>query len=370
MATATRTSERPRFPFALALLAAFAAAAGFGAATPAGRAIVARIQASGSTALTPAAPPPPATAALPPDAVLVSGGFVDVEGGDRKLAPGIAGIVAEVVAPEGSQVAEGAPLLRLRSRLAEEDLELARAALAQADKKLAIARKGTPLRDSRVIEQEQAVAGAESALQNAEDNYRRIAGLEVDSQIESRREGLRRLVDGKRAELEVQRQRMTQLQLDDPADSVALAASDVVKARAAVAKAEEYLALHVLLAPEAGRVLRVFVGKGAAVAPGPQPALVFLPARPPLVRCEIDQEYSRRLAVGQPVEVRPNALDGPAWKGRIARVADWIGPRRYVLDEPLERNDVRTMEVIVAFDEPPAGLRHGERVRVTVTSGK
>ena len=365
MGTATRSAARPRWPLALLAAAAFVVAAGWGAGTPLGRAWVARLSVAGNVAATPEAPP---AAPLPPRALLVVSGYLDVEGGDRKLGPGIAGIVSEVVAPEGALVAEGAPLLKLRDNAAEEDVALATATLAQAEKRLTIARKGAPLRDSRVTEQEQAVNAAQLTVQEAENNYRRLSNLEAENQTERALDNLRRTIDKAKANLEAQRQRLTQLGLDDPEDSVALAASEVAKAGAALAKAREYRGQHVLRAPEAGRVLRVFVGKGAAVAPGAGPALVFLPDRPPIVRCEIGQEYSRRIVEGLPVEVRPDALDGPAWAGRILRVAAWVGPRRSMLDEPLERNDVRTLECIVAFAARPAGVRHGERVRIVVSA--
>jgi hypothetical protein len=56
--------------------------------------------------------------------------------------------------------------------------------------------------------------------------------------------------------------------------------------------------------------------------------------------------------------------DSPAWVGRVQRIAGWVAPRRSVLLEPGELNDVRTAEVVIALDPSPHPLWIGQRVQV------
>ena len=55
-----------------------------------------------------------------------------------------------------------------------------------------------------------------------------------------------------------------------------------------------------------------------------------------------------------------------SWDGTVRRVSDWYTHRRSMLQEPLQYNDVRTLEVIIDLDKPqPGGMKIGQRVRVT-----
>jgi hypothetical protein len=55
----------------------------------------------------------------------------------------------------------------------------------------------------------------------------------------------------------------------------------------------------------------------------------------------------------------------------VARVSEWFARRRSVLLEPGQVNDVRTLECIVAFDDPdPPILRIGQRMRITIGEEK
>jgi hypothetical protein len=54
-------------------------------------------------------------------------------------------------------------------------------------------------------------------------------------------------------------------------------------------------------------------------------------------------------------------------KGKVVRLAPWIAQRRSLLDEPFQRNDVRTLECMVSVDDSNEDLKIGQRVRVVFT---
>ena len=62
-------------------------------------------------------------------------------------------------------------------------------------------------------------------------------------------------------------------------------------------------------------------------------------------------------------------LDGDndsRWTGSVLRCADWIANRRSMIDEPGQRNDVRTLECIITLDPGEPNLRIGQRMRVMI----
>ncbi|HVJ80569.1 MAG TPA: hypothetical protein VNC50_05820 [Planctomycetia bacterium] len=97
-----------------------------------------------------------------------------------------------------------------------------------------------------------------------------------------------------------------------------------------------------------------------------QPALWFRPQKSLIVRTEVDQAFASRVAAGQKAELFDDNRQASLGSGRIVRLAPWIAQRRTVLDEPFQRNDVRTLECVVALDSSPEGLRIGQRLRVVI----
>ncbi|MGH7226427.1 MAG: HlyD family secretion protein, partial [Gemmataceae bacterium] len=97
-----------------------------------------------------------------------------------------------------------------------------------------------------------------------------------------------------------------------------------------------------------------------------QPAVQFASAGSQVVRADVEQEFAARIAVGQTARIEEETSSGRAWHGEVERIADWITRRRSVMHEPLEYNDVRTIEVLIALEPDQAPLRIGQRVRVRI----
>jgi len=106
------------------------------------------------------------------------------------------------------------------------------------------------------------------------------------------------------------------------------------------------------------------ISKGQVLGNLMQPAILFRPDRKTVLRCEVNQEFADRVKVGSRAEIFADKLDGTKWRGTVTRLSDWIAPRRSTLDEPFEKNDVRTMEAIVEFTGEAPKLRQGQRLRV------
>ena len=131
-------------------------------------------------------------------------------------------------------------------------------------------------------------------------------------------------------------------------------------------RAERGLAECTLRAPQAGRVARLLVSPGETLAPQrQQPAVLFIPDGPRIVRHELEQEFSSRAAVGQAVRIHDDV--GGAWigSGRVVRLSDWYLPRRTISLGPERPTAGRTLECIVSLDANHAPVRIGQQVRFT-----
>jgi multidrug resistance efflux pump len=135
-------------------------------------------------------------------------------------------------------------------------------------------------------------------------------------------------------------------------------------------QARDALADFTLRAPFDGIPLRVQVSVGEALGANPrEPAIEFCPVGDRIIRGELEQEFAARAKEGQKVVVEDYATGGERWEGRVKRKADWYTQRRTLIPDPMQYNDVRTLECIVELtlakgQKPP---RIGQRVTIKHT---
>ena len=185
-----------------------------------------------------------------------------------ELSVRVEGLVTDLRVDEGSVVAEGDPILVLDARLAEHDLESARA----------------QLREARARHQDT---------------------IRV-------RDELRRLQQSRHA---------SETELESAVAQVNIAAASLSGARAALARAEEVVARHELAAPFAGMVVAKHVELGEWVAR--DEATVVLVALDKLrIRAIVPQRDYPRVEVGAKATIRFDAFPERTFEGRVeARIA-------------------------------------------------
>lgn len=272
--------------------------------------------------------PMAARAATQPGApVAVARGKIEVEGGLLELAPASAGVVRQLLAKEGQQVAKGQLLLRLG-----DDEPRAELAVAQSELQLAQTRART--RAARL-----------PALRQTHDRWQ-AAVREGAAEAQGLDEAAQALRDG---------------QADAQVADV-----EVAVARAKLAQLQTQLKRLELRAPEAGVVVRVAAQLGAPVTSS-APAVVLLPARPLLVRAELNESFAHAVRVGMSASVVADGDGGGAQPGlpdaKVLRISPVYGTAR-LQDDPL-RGPVRVVDCLLTFDQAPQGARVGQNVRVT-----
>jgi multidrug resistance efflux pump len=307
--------------------------------------------------------PAPAAGGLPG---VVCFGHADLEHGITALYPAQPGRVSEVPVSEGDEVAAGTVLVRLEDRLPRARVEEAEAAVEAARTQLAQAREAAGQHEARVA-QLQAATEALKYRQSAAEHQRDYKEELFERRLIGEKElaVARDQVKETAALLWAEREKLKELQLHDPALDVRRAEAEAAVVRARLVQAREALEQCAVKAPAAGTVLRILVNPGEMLGVAARgPAVQFCPGGPRLIRAEVDQEFAGCAVVGREALVQDDSRDGEVWRGKVVRVSDWYTQRRSIVQEPLQVNDVRTLECLIALDPDQPPVRIGQRVRV------
>jgi multidrug resistance efflux pump len=302
------------------------------------------------------------------DRGIVCFGHVDVEHGVTALAPLTPGRVTEVPVPEGQSVAEGAALIRLDGRPAQARLDKARAVLQGAEARLLQAQRLPDQHRARLAQQQDAVVAAQFRLAAAQQLLARKRELLKAQQVSEREVAAAQdQIEELKAAHHVEEDRLAELSARDPALDVRGAEAEVAAARAGVDEAQQALDECTLRAPADGSVLRVLVGPGDVLDGRPgRSVVVFCAAGPRSIRAEVEHEFVRYLKPGQTALLEDDVNGGRIWHGKVKQVSDWYTRRRSVMNEPLQANDVRTVECVIDPDAGGPALRVGQRLRVVI----
>jgi multidrug resistance efflux pump len=295
--------------------------------------------------------------------------FVDIEDGTTPLYPTRPGRVVEVPVREGAPVKQGDVLLRVDDALARIELERAKLDLQAAEiglrsaKNLVAKHKGQidALREAVEVQKAEQ-AEAEAGLSKARTFFEnKLGGTREDVLI------LEKKVAKAAAGVRAKQKEMEAVQAMDANDAVRAAEVKLADKKEQIKAAEKGIEECVIRAPKDGSLLRVLVNLGEVLGPNPQrPALVFCSNGPRIIRAEVEQEFAGRIKLGQNATIRDDATGSGNWKGKVTRVSDWYAHRRSILFEPMQYNDIRTMEVILSVEPNSTPLKIGQRVLVTL----
>jgi multidrug resistance efflux pump len=316
---------------------------------------------AGGTASSQTAPPTD-------EPIVVCFGYVDVQHGVRSLHPTQPGRVAEILVEEGTVVKANAPLLRIEDTQSRQLVEEARADLEAAEAQFKQAKSLPDQHAARLAQQQSAIEATKKRLSAAEHVLTRKQVLfKANQNAPEEVQAATDLVSELHAALAAEREKLVELQLVKPDLQVARAKADVEAKRSRLKQAQYALDECTLKAPMEGEVLRILVGPGDLLGPAPrQPAILFCPTTPRFIRAEVSQEFAGRLQVGQKAIIQDDSRARDEWTGAVTRLSDWYTQRRSVIQEPLQVNDVRTLECIVTLDPGQRPLRIGQRMRVTI----
>jgi len=261
--------------------------------------------------------------------VAIANGKADVDGGVIAVAARRAGIVSEVLVQEGDLVTKGQVLAR------QED----------AEPRLAAASAAADLAQIRAQ-----IEVAQVQLSSAKREHERMRGLAASNFVAAQK-------------------------LDQAQDAVRQAQANLDAQRAAVAagqarldQARYELELTIIRAPADGRIVRRYANPGSGASTLNVSDMFDLePSGKRIVRAELSESALPFVAVGQTVQLSPEADPGKSFAGKVVRRAAVFGARKLQSDDPGERSDERVVEVVVSADGAPFLI--GQRVLVKFVKG-
>jgi multidrug resistance efflux pump len=315
--------------------------------------------------------PKPAATPARSEAKSVAIAYVDVESGLTPLYPVRPGRVTAVMLEENKEVEADTPLFRLDDTLAKGEVAQAKIDLNAAKVRLTQAKR-LPKQHAAKVAAQQALIQVRSreaeAARAQHDKAARYYKEKLGGSAEDVKAALK-LAEKAEAAVKAEEKNLSALEALDPNAGVELAQLDVQAKQEQLTKAEHGLRECTVRAPVKGRVLRSQLSVGTVLGPSPQhPVLLFCPSVPLIVRAEVEQEFASRVEVGQIALIQDDATGGGSWRGQVKSLSGWYSHRRSMLLEPLQFNDVRTLECIVTLDQDQdlSQLRIGQRVRVSL----
>ena len=297
-------------------------------------------------------------------------GLVDLEEGVLELSPTRSGRIVDVKVQENQPVAAGKILLKVDEQPAQYQEEQSVAAVSAAQARLQQILETAKLHTTRITQQQALLKAARRRLAAARhmvEHKKKLRAINLLKQEDL--DAARERVKEQEALLSAEWHTLTLLQNQDPNHPVKQAQADLSATQARLKQARYHRKQCTLIAPEAGMVLRINVAVGEIFNPaGPQPAILFIPKRPKLVRAEVEQEFVGLIAKGQSALVKDESDFSKTWKGQVKRLGQWYSQRRTILQQPPRYTDVATLECLIAIDPGQAPLRLGQRMIVTINT--
>jgi multidrug resistance efflux pump len=312
---------------------------------------------------------PSASSTAGGEQVVVCIGRADVERGLISLYPLQPGRVSKVLVNENALVSAGTPLLQMDDAFAANQLKAAELALEEAREQLVQARKAPELHRLEVSRQQDAIAAKKAELEANRLLADRALHLKSggNASEEETRAAAKR-VEALERSVHSEEEKLAELQLSDPELDIRRAERQVQDKQLQSEKAQLAMDECTLKAPLEGTVVRVLASPGEMLGPQPrQPAVLFCPSGPRLIRAEVEQEFAGHVSVGQSAVIEDDTGARGTWTGKVVRIADVYTHRRYLVQEPLlQHNDVQTLECIIELGPGQKLPRINQRVRVTL----
>jgi HlyD family secretion protein len=293
----------------------------------------------------------------------VAPGRVEASSREIKIGASVVGRIAQVLVKANDKVFAGEVLIRLDdaealARLAVAEATVAARKRARNDQS---APRGSGKRrkaEDQLADAERAFADARAAFDKAAADRRSGSGSE-----QSLNAALAAFASAQER-LNQQNAELRRIKADPDTPLPNRTEGELIAARAELDLAEVVLEKTRIRAPIAGTVLQVNAKVGEIATPSPdQPLVVMANVSSLRVRAELDERDISLVRVGQPVVVRANAFSGREFAGKVASIAQIVGPGGNTARGPRKLTDVDVVEVIVDLPDP-GPLKIGMQVDV------
>jgi len=293
--------------------------------------------------------------------VVAAHGVVEPAQAEARLTADMAGRVAALFVTEGMHVEKGTILAELENRTLKAQVVGAEATLAEAQAELQRAMRGMLDSDVKAITFESTAAQARAKLAN-EDLSRATELAKTGSIANAELEQVRQKYAAAEAEYAAASARTASARGGSRREDILRAQAHVRASEARVEETRGALARSLVTAPFEGDVLRVKSRMGEYHNPAAGEPIVIIGDLASLrIRFDIDERDVRKIKVDTPGYVTAAASPGERYPGKVVEVALRMGRRTVRVDDPIDRIDVKILEVVFALEGKPP-LIAGQRV--------
>jgi multidrug resistance efflux pump len=293
--------------------------------------------------------------------VVAAHGIVEPLQPEARLTADVAGRISAVFVSDGDHVEKGMVLAEIENLTLKAQLTVSEAQLAEAQAQLERTMHGLLASDVNAIVFESNAAQAKAKL--AQEDLARTSELAKTGSVPGAElEQLRQKEQAAQSEYAAASSRAATARGGSRREDILMAQAHVRAAEATRDGAKAALARTLIVAPFAGDVLRVKSRIGEFHSPGAgEPVLVLGDVRSLRVRLDVDERDIARTRVGAPAYVTAIAAGDKRFPGKVVEVAKRMGRRTVRVDDPIDRVDVKILEVVVLLDDKPT-LLPGQRV--------
>lgn len=283
--------------------------------------------------------------------LIAGNGLVEPNAEETRVASAVAGRVSVVLVTEGQHVKKDELLM-------EFDHALEDAVLAAADAEVEVA-QGELTRVMHGMRSQEIVAISSEAT--AAKSRRDLADSELHRTEELAKSGsmapveldrARKSFEAERASFNAASARASAARSGSRYEDILIGNAHLKATRARRDEAAAALARMVIRAPLAGEVLRVKFRVSEYYSPAANQPLILLGDTSKLkVRLDIDERDVASVKVGAKTYITSTAFGDARFAGKVASVGRRMGRRTVRTDDPVDRIDVKILEVVVDIDD-------------------
>ncbi len=302
----------------------------------------------------------PARDPMPGRHMVAAPGLVEPIGEEREIGSQVIGIIREMRVEENDQVVAGQIIAVVDNNEQQARVESARAQLALRNAELDRVTNGARAEERR--EARAAVAEAEANLDLARREYERKVPLaKSGASTQAALDQATSALNATEAHHSVMSERLGVMEAGSRIEDIEAARAQVGLAEADVALAEALLDKTFIRAPVTGSVLRRYRAAGEAVGNMPPTPIAVVGDLSRLrVRAEVDETDIGRITAGQRVEVTADAYPDRKFGGTVFRVSSRLGGKAVQTGRPADKVDTKVLQVLIDLDlgtALPIGLR-------------
>ncbi len=242
-----------------------------------------------------------------------------IEATEIRVSFKISGRIAALAVKEGEAVAAGQVIARLEDAELQAAVARDRATVAAAEARLAELLAGS--RDQEIEAARAAVAQAAATLETARRDWTRYEGLYAEGAVSSeQRDAAWNRVEVAREQHKAAQERLNLLVAGARAEAITAARWEVERAKASLRASEITLAESVIRAPSAGVILNKTAERGEMLLPG-VPLVILADVQDLWLRVYIPENEIGKVRLGQQARVAVDSFPGRVFSGQVSEIA-------------------------------------------------